>query len=202
MVDCLLYLHRIMDNRVRGSALKSLNVFQKICGLEPAKRVAFVTTMWDRVPPNPKVLPEVRENQLKSTFWSSLIEKGASVHRFDKITENAWKIVDDVLKNNSGSSTAVQLQKELVDQRLHRFETEAAKVLYDSLTEGMEAHKNLLMRLEEHARTSNDSKEEAQLKAQIEELNKQIKQSYQGLEDLKINALQGFLHGVKSFFHF
>ena len=43
----ILYLHRITDNRMAGTPLKNLQVFQKLCGRDALGKVYLTTTMWD-----------------------------------------------------------------------------------------------------------------------------------------------------------
>jgi hypothetical protein len=44
-----IYLHRIQDVRMEGSALRSLRVFKRLCGDEFMKNVVIGTTFWDSV---------------------------------------------------------------------------------------------------------------------------------------------------------
>jgi len=48
----ILYLHRITDNRMGGAPQRNLRMFGRLCGDEPAKKVVFVTTMWDKISTN------------------------------------------------------------------------------------------------------------------------------------------------------
>jgi hypothetical protein len=165
--------------------LKNLKVFSSLCGTDAAKRVALVTTMWNQVPASAQAQMATREKELEGEFWSHLVAAGVLIRRFDGTTANAWKIVSSVIKKHTPAE-AVKLQRELVDLRHRLSETEAAKVLYSSLMQGMASHKELLARLEKHARNNKDSQEEARIKIQIEEVNKQIDNSFNALKDLKI----------------
>src|SRR4051794_37978067 len=42
----VIYLHRITDPRMGGSALKNLEMFQKLCGTGSLPSVILTTTMW------------------------------------------------------------------------------------------------------------------------------------------------------------
>lgn len=141
--------------------------------------------MWDKVPPNKLADMGNRENELKSEYWSKLIDAGASINRSDKKAPSAWNIVTRTIEQHDNAE-AVQLQRELVDLRYRLSETEAAKALYDSLMKGVDVHKELLVKLEKHARGSNDQQEAARLRDQIEEVNKQMERSFEALKDLKI----------------
>jgi hypothetical protein len=143
--------------------------------------------MWDEVAntAQAQMLMETREKELVDKHWSNLVGAGARVLRFTGNALSAWSIVATVIENHD-SSEAIQLQQELVDLRRRLSETEAAKALYSSLMRGMEEHKRLLVRLEKYAHSKKDAKEEARLRSQIEEVNKQIDHSFKALDELKI----------------
>ncbi|EJT75385.1 hypothetical protein GGTG_05322 [Gaeumannomyces tritici R3-111a-1] len=42
----IVYLHRISDPRMGGSAMKNLRMFKKLCGKDALERVVLATTMW------------------------------------------------------------------------------------------------------------------------------------------------------------
>ena len=68
----IIYLHRITDIRLQGSAKKNLIMFKKLCGAEALSSVILTTTMWDSVSPKDG---ENREEQLRQTpeFWGWMI---------------------------------------------------------------------------------------------------------------------------------
>ncbi|KAH7007523.1 hypothetical protein EDB80DRAFT_530557, partial [Ilyonectria destructans] len=45
----VLYCHRITDNRISGSALRSFTLLKKLCGPDAAKFVILITIMWDSI---------------------------------------------------------------------------------------------------------------------------------------------------------
>ena len=42
-------MHRISDNRIGGISQRNFKMFKEMCGIEAAKNVAIVTSMWDEV---------------------------------------------------------------------------------------------------------------------------------------------------------
>jgi hypothetical protein len=77
----ILYLHRITDDRMQGSAKNNIFLFKKLCGKKAMKNMVLVTTMWENL-----AKPEDgqrREMELKSTpeFWGGMIEEGSRVER-------------------------------------------------------------------------------------------------------------------------
>ena len=73
----LLYLHRITDDRVGGTALKNLSMFQKLVGDHNMRNVILLTTMWGKLQPSDN--GEARVKQLTETgkFWGGMIGCGA-----------------------------------------------------------------------------------------------------------------------------
>jgi hypothetical protein len=47
----IVYLHRIMDNKVGGSAMKNLRMFRALCGNYGLGSVVLATTHWSKVTP-------------------------------------------------------------------------------------------------------------------------------------------------------
>lgn len=76
----IIYLHRISDIRMQGSAKKNLFMFKKLCGQKALKNVILATTMWDRIS---EAEGEARENELTTTpdFWGWMVSQGSKVYR-------------------------------------------------------------------------------------------------------------------------
>ena len=64
----IIYLHRISDNRLQGSAIRSMNMFRKIIGGSVYENIILATTMWESVN---IAKGEERETDLikNSKFW-------------------------------------------------------------------------------------------------------------------------------------
>ena len=96
MLSGIIHLHRIMDNKVGGQALKDMRMFRKLCGDSNLESVVLATTRWAEVE-----LPvaAMREAELKSRpdFWKPLIDLGASVFRQDQGRESATRIVQHLI---------------------------------------------------------------------------------------------------------
>ena len=65
-VSGIIYLHRITDNRVGGSAAKNLVIFKKILGPARYGCMVITTTHWDSVS---AAIGERRERELKENTW-------------------------------------------------------------------------------------------------------------------------------------
>jgi hypothetical protein len=128
-VNGVVYLHSILENRMRGSALKNLRMMLELAGKDGRLRnVALVTTMWDRLASKDEGVKT--EQMFKAKFWNEMISFGASVGRIEDHTDRKEyvRIVEQIMKNNG---VILQIQEETVDQELPLGETSAGKVILD-----------------------------------------------------------------------
>src|SRR5579862_2518370 len=47
----VIYLHRISDPRMGGTAVRNSRMFRKLCGVNAFKNVILATTFWEKVSP-------------------------------------------------------------------------------------------------------------------------------------------------------
>lgn len=159
----LLYLHRITDDRVGGTAMKNLRMFQKLVGNDSMKNVVLVTTMWGKLQQSDD--GDARVEQLIETgkFWGGMITSGARHERYDGTEADALRITQMILDN---TPRKLQIQNEL-DQGRELADTAAGKEVADRL-ETLKA---------QHAK-------------EIAELNKEINQAAQNKNDKLQQELQ------------
>lgn len=169
-----------------GSVYRNLNLFGKLCGDKPARKVIFVTTMWDKVRPKDVNNSERRERSLTTDFWRPMLELGARTRRFvnteERAEESAKAIVRELLLSDS-EAQALLLQEEIVDLKRNLFETEAAKTLYNDLQRSLSNHKEALAELQKAARRANGNPEalanlkieEDRLKMERSEISDQVR---------------------------
>lgn len=74
----VIYLHRITDVRMHGSAVKTLRLLQDICGDNFLKNVTIVTTMWNDIDGD---AGNIRERDLVTNYWAEFLSEGATLHR-------------------------------------------------------------------------------------------------------------------------
>ncbi|PQE08131.1 FAD binding domain-containing protein [Rutstroemia sp. NJR-2017a BVV2] len=86
--------------------------------------------MWDKVP---DVEGTQREKELKerAEFWGYMIEKGSSCYRLDNTAATARKLVH--MLTNHDEPIAVEIQRQLVDEKLTLNETSAGKQLQSEI---------------------------------------------------------------------
>lgn len=80
---------------MKGTSVRNLEVFQKLCGDRALRSVLLGTTKWNQLESHSE--GENRVRQLRDEFWREMIEHGSIVRDFDGTPHSAWKMVDAVL---------------------------------------------------------------------------------------------------------
>jgi len=192
LLDGILYLHRITDNRMAGTPLRNLEVFEKICGPQAFTRVLMMTTMWDDL--DSAEMGELREEELKTHYWYPMISQGSEAIRYLNNVDSAWKILDRFLDTSKERLKAIQLQKETVKQQKALSKTDAGQELYNKLDELDKKRKSLIRKLEKQIKRSETNEEIAGiLQRQHDELEEQRKKAVSELQSLKVSVPQRFL---------
>ncbi|KOC09845.1 hypothetical protein AFLA70_120g002421 [Aspergillus flavus AF70] len=92
----LLYLHRISDVRMQGSALKNIRMFQSLFGENDMANVVLVTTRWNSVTKDEGV-SQLRELLEKDRFWGGTIAAGARHEALLDVEADGRRIVQSLL---------------------------------------------------------------------------------------------------------
>ena len=131
----IIYLHRITDPRMSGSALKNLKMFQKLCGENYFQNVVLATTMWGNLHGKGLTLDTgiARERELveKPQFWGAMYQRRSRVMRHTGNKESAEGIISYLMSLHS--RPVLTIQDEMVNQRKKVGDTAA----------GMEVEKEL-----------------------------------------------------------
>ncbi|KAF2174954.1 hypothetical protein K469DRAFT_684828 [Zopfia rhizophila CBS 207.26] len=146
----LIYMHRITDQRVAGSSLKSLRIFENICGEENFPNIVLVTTMWNLLGPrNGYKMGEDRETTLKmkDEFFGKMVAGGAKMMRDDGDQASADDIIKYISRQKSRVVTAIQ--REIVDGKRHLGETAVGQLLHGDLTQARRRYEMEREELEE-----------------------------------------------------
>jgi len=106
----IIYIHRITDIRYNRTAIKTFEIFQKICGPDALENVLLITSRWDGID---ETKGADRERQLKQKFWAYMIDRGSNISRFHGDRDSAISLVSQLLRRDK---VVLQLQKELVDE--------------------------------------------------------------------------------------
>ncbi|CAA7269495.1 unnamed protein product [Cyclocybe aegerita] len=167
----VIYMHRILDNRIGGISARSFRLFRNLCGDATLCSVIIATTMWDQVGVE---VGEEREKELatKDVFFRPALSKGARMARHSNTLESAQTIIRSLLQEGSQSVT-LQIQEELA-RGFDISETNAGKELSRELFEQMARHreelKGLMAEIHEAARARDEEsrKELAQERLRME----------------------------------
>ena len=170
----LLYLHRITDDRVGGTAMKNLRMFQKLVGDDSMKNVVLVTTMWGKLQPSDDGDARVKQLTETGKFWGGMITSGAKHDKYDGTGEDALRIIHMMVKN---APCKLQIQEEL-DNGQELADTAAGKEVADRL-ETLKLH---------HAEEISGLKQELSLAAQ--KGNEKLQQELQALHKTEVKQQQ------------
>jgi hypothetical protein len=129
-ISGIIYLHRISDPKMEGSALRNLRMFRKLCGEDFMKNVIIGTTFWDVVG---EEKGSAREEELLQTegFFKDMKEKGCDVVRISDYRDSNLEL----LSRFAGKPpTVMRIQQELFEGKTLA-ETAAASAVSQELAE-------------------------------------------------------------------
>ncbi|KAI1680562.1 Outer membrane protein [Pyrenophora tritici-repentis] len=144
----MIFLHRIIDPRMQGSAKRNLFMFQKLCGEECFSRIILATTMWSLVPPG---IGAQREQELmrQDDFWGFMLKKGSRImrHTDENDRSSALAILNAVVRNRK--EITLRIQQEMSTEGLGLEETEAGQQLNEDITKERERHRRDIEELQQ-----------------------------------------------------
>lgn len=182
MLAGLIYMHRISDTRMGGTARQNLRMFHKICGQDSLKNVVIVTTMWDKVSPEDG---KRREEELRSseTLFKPLLDEGAAMYRHDGTPASASAIIDHLLCTQERMTT--QIVHELLYQQRTLEETTAGAEIQSELRAILQKHTAEIRGLEEELKSATTALTKDEIALQKRDLELSTNKLKQQLEDLK-----------------
>lgn len=189
----IIYLHRISDRRMPGSARKNLIMFKKLCGVDALSHVILATTMWENV--NPKDGIE-RERELRETedFWGWMLQQGSKLERHTNDEQSAMRLLSLFASPTSNASDfVVDLQRQMVDQGKALDETAAGITLEGELAKERAKFQREMQILKEdltEAARIKDEQAARELQKQKKEMNKKIERLNQEQAHLKTSLQQ------------
>ncbi|KAJ4987558.1 hypothetical protein SVAN01_07015 [Stagonosporopsis vannaccii] len=66
----IIYMHRITDNKMSGSAVRYFEMFLRLCGEHNLENVVLLTTMWSELRDEARGLQ--REQELRRDYWTTM----------------------------------------------------------------------------------------------------------------------------------
>ncbi|KAK0301204.1 hypothetical protein LTR54_014213 [Friedmanniomyces endolithicus] len=120
-LSAIVYLHPIASQRLEGSALNNLSMFRKLCGTDFYPNVILATSFWGSVDADIGRRREV-ELREKDEFWGAMVKRGSTIVRLPDDREGSVQLLSRLAGKQR---TALQIQRELVDQGLSIHNTAA-----------------------------------------------------------------------------
>ncbi|KIM73739.1 hypothetical protein PILCRDRAFT_828793 [Piloderma croceum F 1598] len=177
MLHGVIFIHRIDIDRVGNSAKRNLYMFLKLIGPKPYKNIVFVTNWWSKANPV-KAAQRVAQLATNDKYWKPALDGGANVvHHTDSI-ESAQSIIRLILNNHPIS---LNIQEELVDQKLDISETAAGQEVDKRLAEMAKKYEDNLRKVREDMDDALRRRDEEAKEA----LNEARKEFQAGLEQAK-----------------
>lgn len=189
----ILYLHRISDQKMQGSALRNLRMFQQLCGSNNLSSVVLATTHWTNLLTGdsiPEAQGREREGELMNTdkFWGAMVKRGSRVVRHDGTRPSALNIISSIIDRRQ--RVVLDIQTQLIDQRRNLDDTTAAQALQSELLEERRKGQERLAELKEDmkmAMAENDLKWQKQNEADQAEARAAIEKTHAETAALRTN---------------
>jgi hypothetical protein len=138
----IIYLHRITDVRVGGSAIRGLDIFKAMCGAENFHGVTMATTFWDKVDDFEKARKDKTQLLNNPSFWKDIVDGQCTTRSLTAGRTSAIELVTAIAQSNK--RLILTMQRQLIDEGLRIYETDAGKVLQESwFQEKSELHSKL-----------------------------------------------------------
>ena len=197
----ILYLHRITDVHITGTTFRNLRMFGRLCGDNPASKVIFVTTMWDK--PSTRQgeqghredeqnerrqrQREQREQELKDNHWRPMLELGSRTDRFLQTEENC---AQDIIKRLLDSTAPKAKPTLTVDRNRAIVEMEAEKALYSQMQVLFSQYKAGLAELQEAAKRTNNPQILADLRKEEARIQSELEKTFARARKLRLSLLR------------
>jgi len=192
LLSGLLYFHRISDNRMAGTPLKNLRIFEQLCGKNALKNIILTTTMWDEVD---EETGSTRERELKDIYWKAMIDRGSSTGRFGGTRDSAFRLIAPLLDERNSRNTLL-LQKELVDLDLRLSETHAGQMLRSEIKQLARQQQELLHQIREDLKRPNNAESLQSSMEEYEELKKTSASLLHQVADLQVPLGRQFMNTI------
>ena len=146
----VIFMHRITDVRLAGSAIRTAQIIRKICGEHFRGFFAFVTSMWDLVLDRDSAMKREAELSRHSQFWGGMWSENSRVFRIHDSELPAQKVIRwflDDRRRSSDSTPILQLGKEILCG-LSVWATEAGEFVGGELSKQRQRHAEAVSALE------------------------------------------------------
>lgn len=187
----VIFLHRIIDNRITGSARRNIELMKALCGPAYFPHVALATTHWSTTMESASRLRD-REIllQTQDAFFRPLLAGGAKLFRHHDAAASACQIVRHLINISDrcgGQIVPLALQRELVDENKTLDVTAAGWVVMDAATRKFNEAKEEIAALKLAIKEAD--KENAKVLKQMKEENERMVEAIESTrENMAIRA--------------
>ena len=147
----VIFIHRITDVRLSGSAIRTAQIIRRICGEHFRGFFAFVTSMWDLVLDRDCAMKRETELSRHPQFWGAMWSEDSRVFRIHDSSElPAQKVIRwflDDRRRSHDSTPMLHLGKEIMCG-LSVSATEAGQFVGGELTKQRQRHAETVSALE------------------------------------------------------
>lgn len=163
----VIYMQRISDLRVGGSARRDFRMFQELCGEDAYPNVIIVTNMWGTVTAEDGA---AREQELagKDIFFKPILDKQAMMLRHDHTKQSSHHIIQNFVDKEP---VVLQIQREL-GEGMDITQTAAYKQLDKEMSDLCARHLKELEALKEEMTDAEQSQDEETRKELQDEVSK------------------------------
>ncbi|KAI9863924.1 MAG: hypothetical protein M1824_005962 [Vezdaea acicularis] len=197
----IIYLREITEARMKGSAVKNLDMMLKLCGTDALANVVLVTTKWDAL--QDEEIGREREKELREDFWKVPLQYGAKMERHNNTQDSALRVLSHALGN---PEIVLEIQREIVDEKKSLVQTAAGaainqeillleakwrRELEDKLAEKDRTHSEIMRKINEDQQKELEAKlHKAEADAKALELSREaeMKDLKQQLQEVRMMA--------------
>ncbi|KAF8805168.1 hypothetical protein BYT27DRAFT_7192832 [Phlegmacium glaucopus] len=196
LLSGLLYFHRITDNRMAGTPLKNLRMFEELCGKNSFQNVILATTMWDDID---NATGAAREEELKSKYWRAMLDRNSTTGRFLRTRESAFALIDPLI-DAANTRSSVLLQQEMVDMRKKLPATSAGQKLFSEMEHLVMKREELLQRIRNEMKHADGDKMALEpLREEHEKLKVNLESTVNEMRRLKLPLGQRLVKMTENF---
>ena len=159
----VIYLQRITDARMSGSSMKSIEICEKLCGLQACPNIVFVTTMWGKLGEHGEEEGAAREMELKtnSKFFGTMMQHNARMERHSGTKESAQMILSNMIKVNQ--PIVLDIQEQMGEQGLPLDQTPVGQIVYQGLIDQQKRYEAELKELEQQLEEANQADDKSMI---------------------------------------
>jgi hypothetical protein len=143
----IIYLSRITDNRLRGTAHQGLRALKAMCGDLSLHGVVFATTMWDKFAPELVSEAFERHEDLRRRINQEMGDNGGHIVALTAGAADAVEVVEQIVRRKS--RITLEFQRQLIEEDRPLHETDVGKVLLATLSDWSDGCRDAMNKAQE-----------------------------------------------------